>query len=423
MSQLKPGRFRKRHDGPQNSQSVEAQGETGRVVGATHGDIANQGSAEDVKLRTLFTAFDQNSMVVLVTGPGGRIEYVNARFTEITGYSAAEAIGQNPRMLNSRQTPRETYAEMWDKIVRGLQWGGEFLNRRKSGELFWVEAHISPVKNQAGVITHFVGIMLDITERKQAEKFRLVQARLEEADRLIGQVAQLDRQRSLGEISASISHELNQPLSAILTNAQVAQRGMLAGRFEPAQIGEFLDKIILNTRRASEIIDKIRGFIRPKELELLPVDLNKVARDVLDLMGGDAAEHKVAVIFSPFASPMWVRGDAVQLSQVLFNLYRNAIEALEHCTQREIHVQLMRFGERVSLSVCDTGPGLAPHDLEQAGSCFYTTKANGLGVGLSICRSIISRHQGILTIGNAGGGGACVDIDLPALQQEQQERL
>ena len=492
-------------------------------------------------LRNLSMAVEQLPASVAITDGKIRIQYVNAGFSKSSGYSAAEVLGKNPRILQSGQTPKKTYLEMWGKLTNGLAWEGELLNRRKTGELFWEEVHIAPVKNLAGVVTHFVAVKTDITGRRQAtEALRISEHRLRlladnardvvwnmaadgrityvspsveavrgytpaevmqhtlgetltpgslstflafstqvqsdmaaglspqnfrgeleyrckngstfwgevmayplvdaegavqilgvtrdiadlkrhsielenESRQLTAQIAQLDRQRSLGEMSASLSHELNQPLTAILTNAQVAQRGLKARRFEAEQISDFLDKIIFNTRRAGEIIEKIRNFIRPAEAAHIPVDLNRLAGDILDLAGTEADEHKVIIVFAPITGPVWVKGDATQLSQVLLNIYRNAIEALHESPRREIHVRLMQVGDRVTLSVCDTGPGLAPEMLGKAGTPFQTTKASGLGLGLSIGRSIIAQHNGTLTIGNAGGGGVCVDIGLPCL--------
>ncbi len=492
-------------------------------------------------LRNLSTALEQFPTAIAITDLEARIQYVNARFSKNTGYTAAEAVGKNPRILQSGQTPRKTYLEMWAQLRKGLSWEGEILNRRKNGELYWEEIHISPIKNQAGDVSHYVAVKTDITMRRQAaDELRISEHRLRllsdnardviwnmsadgrntyispsveavrgytpaeamqqlieetltpdslatvvgyftqlqadieagrslqnfrgeleyfckdgstywgevmayplvddkgrvqilgvtrdivehkrrkfelesEARRLTDQIAQLDRQRSLGEMSASLSHELNQPLTAILTNAQVAQRGLKAGRFEAERISEVFDKIIFNTRRASEIIDKIRSFIRPSEIAQIPVNLQRLASDVLGLVGPEAAEHKVVILFSPSTGPVWVKGDTTQLSQVLLNIYRNAIEAMRQSARREIHVRVMQIGERARLSVCDTGPGLAPEIQGKVGTAFFTTKDGGLGLGLSIGQSIIAQHQGTLCVGNAGGGGACADIDLPLL--------
>lgn len=499
-------------------------------------------------LLTLSASLEQFPASVVVTDSKARILYVNAMFSKITGYSAAEVTGKNPRFLQSGQTPKATYQEMWAQLLNDLTWEGELLNRRKNGELFWEEVYISPVKNIDGIVTHYVALKNDITSRRQAaESVRISELRFrmladsardvvwnmgpdgtityvspsveavrgftpteamlltmketltpdsleisagyftqlqadilaerpprsfrgeleylckdgstfwgdvlaypivdaqgavqilgvtrdiaevkqrsieleKEGHHLVAMLAQMDRQRSLGEMSAVLSHELNQPLTAILTNAQVAQSGANAGRFAVPQIVEFLDRIIVNTRRAAEIIDSIRSYIRPTENVHIPVDLQRLAGNVLGLIGPEASEHKVRIIFSPQGGSMWVNGDVTQLSQVLINIYRNAIEALSKSERREIYVKLIQAGNSVILSVCDTGPGLAPEIVGKVGMPFQTTKAEGLGLGLPISRRIIAQHHGTLNISNAGGGGVSVDITLPIFPESTEVR-
>jgi len=132
-------------------------------------DITERKQAEEM-LRKLFIAVEQSPASVAITDLEACIQYVNPQFTEVTGYSAAEAIGQNPRILQSGQTPKEIYLELWSKLTSGQSWHGELLNKRKNGKLYWEEAHIAPVKNPAGVVTHYVAVKIDITERKQAER-------------------------------------------------------------------------------------------------------------------------------------------------------------------------------------------------------------------------------------------------------------
>lgn len=270
----------------------------------------------------------------------------------------------------------------------------------------------------SAVIGHFgyVGLALDRSMRREVETAAAL-ARDEESRRLGEQIAQLDRQRSLGEMSTSLGHELNQPLTAILTNAQVARRGLQAGRFDTAQLTEFIDKIIQNTQRASQIIDRIRGFIRPVATRREPVNLVNVIHEVIDLTADEMKSHKVKIIFPPEtdAQPVWVTGDAIQLSQILLNIVRNAREALSQVTQREIRIAILNRDGRAILQVSDTGPGLVPEVLKQAGTPFFTTKPTGLGMGLSISRAIAEQHGGTLTINNADGGGTQVELELAVL--------
>jgi C4-dicarboxylate-specific signal transduction histidine kinase len=270
----------------------------------------------------------------------------------------------------------------------------------------------------SSVVGHFgyVGLKLDRSMRREL-KAAADKARDEENRRLGEQIAQLDRQRSLGEMSASLGHELNQPLTAILTNAQVAKRGLQAGRFQVEQFTEFLDKIIQNTQRASQIIERIRGFIRPTATRSEPVDLTLIVREVAELIAAEARSHKVALVFADQASPLLVAGDPIQISQIVLNVLRNAIEALQQVAHREIHIVCLRADGQVVLRIRDSGPGLAPEVLAQVGSPFFTTKSSGLGMGISISRSIAVQHGGTLSITNAEGGGAVVELKLPALPE------
>jgi signal transduction histidine kinase len=271
----------------------------------------------------------------------------------------------------------------------------------------------------ASVVGHFcyVGLALDRAMRREI-KAAAHQAREEESRRLGLQVAQLDRQRSLGELSASLGHELNQPLTAILTNAQVGQRGVQNGRIHQDQMGEIFEKIIANTQRASQIIERIRGFIRPSESRREKVNLNRLVCEVAKLVADDAISRKVTFVMPDDPNEVWVMGDSVQLSQIVLNVFRNAIEALTTMPLRGIHVSCSSARGRAMVRIQDTGPGFTPQTLAQIGTPFLTTKSTGLGMGIPISRSIAEQHGGKLTFANVPakhGSGAIVELDLPAL--------
>lgn len=262
-----------------------------------------------------------------------------------------------------------------------------------------------------------MGLALDRYRRRE---IKAVESRVrdEETLRLGKQIAQLDRQRSLGELSASLGHELNQPLAAIQTNAQVAKRGLLKGSFAPEQLDGILDKIIYNTQRASQIIERIRDFIRPSESRCEPVDLNQVVFEVSGLIADEAKRREVTFVFSLAGQPILVMGDPIQFSQILLNVFRNAIDALMSVEKRQVTVVCSRQADRAVVTVRDSGPGFTPETLKQVGMPFFTTKPNGLGMGLSISRTIAVQHGGMLLFGNVDieyGGGAQVTLNLPIL--------
>jgi signal transduction histidine kinase len=271
----------------------------------------------------------------------------------------------------------------------------------------------------SSVVGHFgyVGLALDRSKRREI-KVAEERARDEEFLRLGKQIAQLDRQRSLGELSASLGHELNQPLAAILTNAQVAKRGLLKGSFGTHQLDELLDKIVYNTQRASQIIERIRDFIRPSASRREPVDLNKVVYEVSGLIADEAKKREVNFILTLADQPVLVMGDPIQFSQIVLNVFRNAIDALMQVEKRQFTVVSSRRGDRAVIEVRDNGPGFTPETLQQIGMPFFTTKPNGLGMGLSISRTIAVQHGGMLLFSNVDaeyGGGAQVTLNLPFL--------
>lgn len=240
-------------------------------------------------------------------------------------------------------------------------------------------------------------------------------AQNEASHQLANQLAHLDRQLSLSNLSASLGHELNQPLTAILTNTQVARRGLQAGLFDNVRVAEFLDRIEHNTKRASAIIERIRNFIGPSVLQHEIVNLNRVVQEVAELVIEKTRSSQVLLTLPPAEPAVLVRGDAIQISQIVLNVLRNAIEALEHVVHREIQVSIHSQGKRVTLQIHDTGPGLTPEVLAQVGAPFFSTKKTGMGMGFSISRTLAEQHAGTLTIANADGGGAVVELVLPAL--------
>ena len=274
----------------------------------------------------------------------------------------------------------------------------------------------------ASVVGHisYVGLMLDRSARRSIDA-AAARARDDVNRRLGAQIAQLDRQRILGTMSASLGHELTQPLSAILLSAGSAQRGVLAGTVDAIKLTEFLDIIVDSTRRASNIIERIRSFIRPSELKREVLDLGRIVHEVMALIAEEAQSCHVAVSCELPSVPVHVAGDAIQFSQVVLNVLRNAVEALGGVTQRELHITVIHEQGRAIVRIRDTGPGLSSAALALAGTPFFTTKASGLGMGLSISREIIKQFKGTFFINNAATGGALVELAWPALDDNLLE--
>lgn len=226
-------------------------------------------------------------------------------------------------------------------------------------------------------------------------------------------IAALDRQRSLGQMSATLGHEINQPLTAIQTSAQALQRSFAVPGFDVAKQEKMAERIVTNVRRAAEIVAKIRNFIKPAQAVNEWVNLSRVIHEVTELLANDAMVNGVQIDMLNIDQPAFVMGDAMQLSQVLVNIARNAMEAMAQVEERVLTIALLAVGQQWHVQLRDTGPGFSGEELHKIGTPFYTSKSTGLGIGLSISGDILKMHNGSLTIGNGGGGGAQLVVCLP----------
>lgn len=267
-----------------------------------------------------------------------------------------------------------------------------------------------------GLVVGSIGLIGILVERTKGKDLAaaIEKAKQEEAARLGAQIAQLDRQRCLGQMSASLGHELKQPLTTILLDAQMGQHGLAQNRLDAAQLQQLLEHIEANTHRATQLIERIGRFIRPLPVQHQRVELCQLVHDVAQLLAYEARNAQ-AVFVLPTV-PVWVQGDDIQLSQIVLNIYRNAIQAMQDTPPpRQITVTLAQPIGWVLLRVRDTGPGLTPDTLVQICQPFFTTKPDGLGLGLCISQAIAQHHGGTLHIVNHPQGGAQAELALPAL--------
>ena len=256
------------------------------------------------------------------------------------------------------------------------------------GAVRWIAARGKVEFNDHRQPVRMRGVSLDITRRKTAEI---------EAAQHRAELAHLTRVTTLSELSGSLAHELNQPLAIILSNAQAAQRLLAQSPPDVAEVNDILADIVGEDRRAGEVIQRLRALLKRGETASLPVALNEVVADVLRLIQGDLITRGVAVTHSLAEGLPEVKGDRVQLQQVLLNLILNAADAMvaNAPRTRRLHISTVRHGNCVRVSVRDEGSGLST-DAEKVFQPFFTTKPQGLGLGLSICRAIINAHGGRL---------------------------
>ena len=260
--------------------------------------------------------------------------------------------------------------------------------------------------------TSFLGIYAERASRQQIQKAK-DDARREETARLGRQIAHLDRQRGLGLIAQSLAHELSQPLANINIIAERAELKAIQAKDLDNALAQFAADILRNTQIAVNIMNRIRGYIRSKEIEFQPVKLQAVCANVSHLMNDWLRSEKIQLELHIPEQDLWVQGDPVQLSQILFNLLRNAGQACSSQLQARIVLSLRTQGDQAILEVQDNGPGFSAQALLSDTKNFVSSKIDGMGVGLSISSHIAELHHGTLRLNNSPEGGAIVTLTLP----------
>jgi C4-dicarboxylate-specific signal transduction histidine kinase len=273
----------------------------------------------------------------------------------------------------------------------------------------WISSHGSVERDENGRARLLRGVSLDITQRMRTEQ-ELLERRSE--------LAHLSRVTMLGELSGSLAHELNQPLTAILSNAQAAQRFLQRPQPDLGEVAEILDDIVEADKRAGEVIRRMRDLMTKGEMQVQLLDINRLIQDVLKVIRVDLANRQVTVHTQLSLEIPLAKGDGVQLQQVLMNLLLNAADAMHDLPpgERRITVSTRRH-ERGGVQVCvdDSGAGVPESQWEEIFTAFHTTKPGGMGLGLAVSRTIVHAHGGTLSVRNLPAGGASFCFELPSV--------
>ncbi|AWK87958.1 PAS domain-containing sensor histidine kinase [Azospirillum thermophilum] len=348
----------------------------------------------------------------------GRITYVNPAFCRMVGVPAEELIGRGPPMPYWLPEELEEAEAAFRAVLAGKapSNGLEMRFRRADGERFDALIYEAPLIDANGRHAGWMGSVLDVTERKRAEELaRQQQERLQHTARLI----------TLGEMASTLAHELNQPLSAIASYCTGCLNKLRSDRFEREEVAAALDKLAAQARRAGQIIRRVHEFVRKREPVVAPCSLTRVAEDCVALMGADAARHGVRLELEAAEGLPEVCGDRILLQQVVLNLMRNGIEAMARTPRGDRRLTIAVSageagpGERqagepaVRLSVQDRGCGIPPENAASLFTPFFTTKSEGMGMGLNICRSIVEHHRGRLWFEPGEDGGTRFLVSLP----------
>jgi two-component system, LuxR family, sensor kinase FixL len=349
-----------------------------------------------------------NGMVM--TDENGRIVLTNRQMEILFGYGRDELIGQPIELLVPKRLrdPHCAHRKRFrgERRPRMMGVGRELHGRRKDGSEFPVEIGLSPLETEERLV---LAAVVDVTARKEAEN---------EAKRRLEELAHVSRVASIGEMASGLAHEINQPLTAIVSYADACRLMLESGREQKQVLLSSLEEISRQGERAGDIIHRLREFVTRGKLERRPVSVNDLVQDVLDMLGHELQSHDVDVRLHLAQSLPLVEADKVQIEQVIFNLVRNAIEAMEgsESGNRRLTIgtgNMQVDGPGIEMFVRDTGKGLSPEASERLFDAFYSTKQKGMGLGLSITRTIVNAHGGRIWASAGKDGGTIFRVVLP----------
>jgi len=393
----------------------DAAGKVIRITGIAS-DITERKRAEE-ELRLLGSAVEQSKESIVITDaeldlPGPRILFVNPAFTQMTGYTAAEAIGKTPRILQGPHTDKTVLRRLRQNLERGEVFAGEAINYRKDGKEFNLEWQIAPLRNAGGKITHFVAIQRDITERKRLE----------------AQLVQSQKMETVGKLAGGVAHEFNSILTAIIGQSEL----LLGDLPDGSPLAKNATEINQAAGRAATLTRQLLAYGRKQILRPESLDLNHVLASMEGmlhhLMGNDVDLRIVPAVGLPA-----VKADAGQIEQVIMNMAMNAADAMPHggklmletatATLDEQYVSRfpeLKVGDYVMLAITDTGAGMSEEVKARVFEPFFTTKGvgQGTGLGLATCYGILKQSGGHIAVYSEMARGATFKIYLPQVEQQ-----
>jgi len=338
----------------------------------------------------------------------GRITYVNPAFCNMVGFTAQELIGLRPPMPYWHPDHIERLQEIHDLILagQGPRTGVEVKLRRKNGEEMDALIFEAPLIDASGRHTGWMGSIMDITERKRARELaRQQDERLQATARLI----------TMGEMASTLAHELNQPLAAISTYNSGCLNRLAEGDADIEELRDIHEKIARQAYRAAAIIHRVHDFVRRSEPKRERVALNDIVREATELMAADARKRQMRIVLHLAPGLPTLAADPVMIEQLIVNLVRNGMDAVSSrpLGKRVITVTTSEKAGNLILRVADTGPGIDPEQARRLFEPFFSTKEEGMGMGLNICRSIAELHRGRLSFEDGPDGGAVFILTLP----------
>jgi PAS domain S-box-containing protein len=391
-----------------HTQKIPIRDETGTpqyLLGISE-DITVRKKVEE-SLRKLSQAIEQSPVSIVITDAAGTIEFVNTQFTQLTGYLQSEVLGRNPRILKSGETPPERYEELWKTIRSGGVWQGELRNRKKNGDLFWEHVTIAPLRNAEHVITHYIAVKEDITERKKLE----------------AQLRQAQKMEAVGQLAGGVAHDFNNMLGVIIGHAELAMH-----RLSPGQpLYSSLKEICFAAGRSADLTRQLLAFARKQTIVPKVLDLNDTIEGMLKMLRRLIGED-IDLAWLPGARIWKLKMDPSQVDQILANLCVNARDAIKGVGKVTIETANAVFdeaycsqhpgsapGHYVQLAVSDNGCGMDAKTLARIFEPFFTTKplGEGTGLGLATVYGIVKQNNGFINVYSEPQKGATFKIYLP----------
>jgi len=337
--------------------------------------------------KTLFkTFFEQSPVSIIITDIQGNIKYVNPKFLEVTGYTKEEILDKNPRILKSGNTTSEEYKILWDTILSGEIWKGEFINKRKNGEIYYEFAVISPIKDDNDVVKNFIALKEDITKLKETNE----------------ELRRSERLAALGRMAAYVSHEIKTPLTSIKINLDILGNDNAID----SNSKKLLHIMQKEVKRLTNLLKNILMFSNQSKINFSDIDLKKLVEHVKEFLDPLLNEKNVTLFNN--INGHYVYGDAQQLRSLFIHLIENSLESMEEGGKIELSSELRE--NQCYIYVKDNGCGIiCPENIFEP---FITTKSTGTGLGLPIAKNIIDKHNGTIKLVSTKEGETIFEITL-----------
>ena len=388
-------------------------GEPLKMVGTIQDVTARRQSLQ--KMELLQSAVDHTSETIVITDHQANIIYTNPAFTSITGYSQAEAAGQNPRILQSGQTKPEVFSEMWQTLVAKKNWRGHFINQKKDGSLYEEEVSITPLLDHDKRITHYIAVKRDISEEALLRR----------------QLQQAQKMEAIGTLAGGIAHDFNNILTILVGNLELAMMFELDEN-HPAQKG--LGKALAAGQRAKELVGQILTFSRRQGDDFQPLKITPIIKEALKLINNSLpATIKLESVIK--AKKDLIKAAPGPIQQILINLCSNSSYAMRDQGGR-LHIEIdnlqldentarkhnnLKTGNYLVLSISDTGPGIPPEIADKIFEPYFTTKpvGQGSGLGLATVHGIVKELKGEISLNSEVGHGCTFTVLLPTLDYHE----